>query len=100
MQPAKLRKTREVRHLHKVGAIVAAIEHPSDVAVEDAAVAGRMRVLRGVGMEVVRPVLGGPPKDALLAARLRQKRQQKLEHTPGRVGAVRKESMIARCDRE
>src|SRR5438477_4555338 len=57
-----------------------------------------MDVLFGIGMQMVMPVFGSPPEDALLCARLGKKCQDKLKYATGGVGPVREVSMIPRPD--
>ena len=59
-----------------------------------------MEVIVSVGVQVMVAVFGGPPEDALLSGRLRQKCQRKLEAATSTVGSVREISMITRSDRE
>src|SRR5687767_8515577 len=59
-----------------------------------------MNVLFGIGMKVVVTVFCRPPEDTLLSGGLRQKREQELECPAGRIGAMRKVSMVARADCE
>src|SRR5688572_29699079 len=59
-----------------------------------------MHVLRGIGMQVVMPVLGGPPENALLPAALGQEGQDELENPAGPVSAVGEVAVISSPDRE
>jgi hypothetical protein len=59
-----------------------------------------MDVVFGVGMQMVMPVLGGPPQNALLGAALRKARKNELKGPASRVGAVREVAMVPRPDPE
>ncbi len=100
VQPAQLGVARKILDLDQVGIGVAPVENPADVGVEDAALAGRMQVVGGVGIEVVMPVLGRPPQDALLPCALGQRRQQELIDSAGRIGPVGEVAVVAPGHRE
>ena len=57
-----------------------------------------MHVVRRIRMQVVMTVLGRPPQDALLSARLSEKRQKKLEYSTGLIGYVREIAVVASAD--
>jgi hypothetical protein len=57
-----------------------------------------MHIQLSIGMQVVVPVLGGPPQNALLRAAQGEKREDELKHSAGRVGPMRKVAMVARTD--
>ena len=59
-----------------------------------------MHILLGIGMQMVMPVLGSPPQDAFLRARLRQERQEELKDPAGGVGAMGEIPVITGADRE
>ena len=61
VQPHQLGEAGEVGDLDEVGAVVAAREDPPDMAVNEALVARRVRVVLGVGIQMVVPVLLRPP---------------------------------------
>src|SRR5215468_12716048 len=68
--------------------------------VDKAVAPRRMHVSRGIGVQVVLPVLGGPPQNAFLRARLGKKRKDELESPARRVGMVREIPVVARADRK
>ena len=68
------------------------------MAVHEAFVPGRMDVACGVGMEVMMPVLGGPPQNTTLGAALGKKREDELESASGRIGAMREITMVSGAD--
>src|SRR5260370_42490960 len=59
-----------------------------------------MDIVDGVGMQMVMPVLGGPPQDTALGRALRQRGEHELGDAARCVGAVRKVSMVAGPDGE
>jgi hypothetical protein len=59
-----------------------------------------MEVLIRIGMQVVVTVFGGPPKQALLGARLSQESEHELEHATGRIRAMGEVPMVSRHDTE
>ncbi len=75
-------------------------EDPPHMAIDKSLVAGRMHVGLGVRVQVMMPMLGGPPQHALLRRRLRQHREHELECAAGREGAMGEIAVIAGADRE
>jgi hypothetical protein len=61
MQKPQFRKTEEVRNLTQVSRIVPAGKDPSDMAVEKSVVPRGMRVVFGIGMQMVMTVHCSPP---------------------------------------
>ena len=53
-----------------------------------------------IGMQMMMPVLGRPPQNALLGAALSERRKDELKQSAGGVGPMREVPMIARTDRE
>jgi hypothetical protein len=100
VQPQQLGKAGQVGHLDQVEAVMLAREDPADMAVDEALVPRRVDVELGVRMQVVVPVLGGPPENALLRAGLRQEAEHELKQAAGRIGAVREVAVIAGADGE
>ncbi len=100
VQPHQLGIAGEVADLHEIGLVVTVGEDPADMAVEEALVARRMRVVLGVGEEMVMAMLLRPPQHALLAGRLAHHREHELEPAARRIGAVGEIAMVAGADRE
>jgi hypothetical protein len=100
VQPHQFRKTREVGDLDEVGRVMLGREDPTDMAIQEAFLAGRMNVVDGVGMQMVMPVLGGPPQDTALGRALSQRGEHELGDAAGCVGAVGKVSMVPGSDGE
>jgi hypothetical protein len=75
-------------------------ENPTNMTVQEAFPARRMDVLDGVGVQMVVPVLSGPPQDTALCRALRQRSEHKLGGEAGCVGAARKVSMVPGPDGE
>src|ERR1043166_3293470 len=75
-------------------------KNPSEVAVDEPFVPGRMYVAFGIGVQMMVPMLRRPPQDALLRRALRQDREHELKRPAGCVGTMRKVAMIAGADRE
>jgi hypothetical protein len=61
MKKSQFRKAGELRNLTQIGGIVLASEDPPDMAVKEAFVPGGMRIVFGVGMQMVMPMHCGPP---------------------------------------
>jgi hypothetical protein len=61
MQEPQFWKSGEIGNLPQVGGIVPASKNPPDMAVNEALVAGGMRIVLGVGMQMVMPMHCGPP---------------------------------------
>src|SRR5215468_601985 len=95
VQPHQFRIAREVGNLHEVGRVVPGGEDPPDMAVQETLVTGRMDVLYSVGMQMMVPVLCGPPQHTALRGTLRQGGKHKLSGAAGRVGAMREVSVIS-----
>src|SRR6476659_3908485 len=57
-----------------------------------------MDVLLGIGMQMVMPLLGRPPDDALLRGRLGHECENELKRPAGRIGAVREIAMVSGHD--
>jgi len=94
MQPSQFNMTREIIDFDEVGLGVLSSENPPDVTVDEAFVTGRMDVLFSIGMQMVMPVFGSPPEDALLRTGLREKCQDELKKSTGGVGPMREVSMV------
>ena len=75
-------------------------ENPSQMAVNEAVVSRRMHVLQAIGVQVVMTMLGGPPQNAFLRARLGQKREDELKRPAGRIGAMREIPVVPGADRK
>jgi hypothetical protein len=98
VQPHEFWIAHKIGYLHQVGLGMPARKNPSHVAVEKAAAPGRMHVQLGIGMQVVVPVLGGPPQNALLRAAQGEKCEDELKHSAGGVGPMRKVAVVTRAD--
>src|SRR5680860_646642 len=61
MKKSQFRQAGEIRNLTQIGGIVPPSKDPSDMAVKEALVAGGMRIVLGVGMQMVMPMHCGPP---------------------------------------
>ena len=79
---------------------MAAIENPTDMTVDDPLMAGRMHILGRIGMQMMLAMLGRPPQDALLGARLGKEGEDELEHPRGRIGAMGEIAVVSSTDRK
>ena len=75
-------------------------ENPSQMAVNEAVTSRRMDILQRIGLQVMLAMLGGPPQNAFLRARLGKEGECELKCPAGRVGAVRKVPVVTSADRE
>ena len=100
MQPHQFRIAGEIGDLDQVGLVMPPGKNPSQMAVQETLVAGRMHVAFGVGMQMMVAMLRRPPQDALLRRALRQHREHELNRAAGRIRAMREVAVIAGADRE
>jgi len=90
----------KIRYPIDVHRLLAAGEDPADMAVDKAHLPRRVNVEFRIGMEVVVAMVGGPPQDALLRGRLRERRENELEDPAGLISAVGKVAMVTGANGE
>src|SRR5581483_6355825 len=73
-------------------------ENPAKMAVDEARMPRRVRVILGIGVEVMVAMFRRPPNHALLRAALGKKSEDELEHPARRERPMRELTMIPRTD--
>src|SRR6266700_133508 len=94
MQPYQFGIRRKVGYFHEVGGVVLSREDPADMTVDEAPLPGRMHVSLGIRMQMVMPMFGSPPQNALLSAALGEEGKDELKQPARRVGPVREVPVI------
>src|SRR5271167_3711828 len=100
VDPAKLGINGQVLYRFLVGRRVFIAKDPSHMGPPKASEDRGMDILRSIGIFVMMPVMGRPPKGPLLAATGSPKGHQELEEAAGLIGPVRKIAMINARDGE
>jgi hypothetical protein len=75
-------------------------ENPSDMGIEETALARRMHVGFCIGKEVMMTMFGRPPQDVALHRALREASQDELERPARREGPMREIAVITGTDRK